>query len=161
MSSLQHSVHSALTPVEGDDNNLMNAGGLVCGLLDAARAISAEVEARTGDAHMTVAQARLARHFAASDPGVPMTELAARSGMTAPAVTQMLQRMTRKGLVHRSDNPFDSRSVIVRLTASGLREFRAISARLASIDRELGRRAGVSPEDLNRILSRLATPSAG
>jgi DNA-binding MarR family transcriptional regulator len=138
----------------------MRTGGLACALLDAARAVSAEVEARAGDAHMTVAQARLARHFAHNYPGIPMTELAARSGMTAPAITQMLRRMTQKGMVTRSESPTDSRAVLVRLTEGGQREYRAISSRLKGIDRELGRRAAVNPESLSLILSRLADSSA-
>jgi DNA-binding MarR family transcriptional regulator len=139
-----------------DSTYLAGAGGLVCALLDAARAVSGEVEARAEDAHMTVAQARLARHFADSFPGIPMSELAFRSGMTAPAITQMLRRMTAKGLVIRSEGPRDGRAVLVRLTERGQREFLAISARLVSFDRELGKRAAVSPEVLGLALSRLA-----
>ena len=109
-----------------------------------------------GDAHMTVAQARLARHFAHNYPGIPMAELAVRSGMTAPAITQMLRRMTQKGMVRRSESLTDSRAVLVRLTERGQREYRAISSRLTAIDRELGRRAAVDPEYLELVLSRLA-----
>lgn len=153
--SLQHT-DAAPTAAETENADLASAGGLVYALLDAARAVSGEVEARAGDAHMTVAQAGLARHFSHSYPGVPMTELATRSGITTPAITQMLRRMTQRGMVRRSESPTDSRAVLVRLTESGQREFRAISARLMTIDRELGRRAGVSPDDLSLILSRLA-----
>ncbi|NYI41948.1 MarR family winged helix-turn-helix transcriptional regulator [Demequina lutea] len=152
---------AARNSAETDDTDLACAGGLVGALLDAARAVSAEVEARAGDAHMTVAQALLARHFAHSYPGIPMTEVAARSGMTTPAITQMLRRMTQRGMVRRSESQTDGRAVLVRLTESGQREFRAISARLLALDRELGRRAEVSPNELALILSRLAPPPAG
>jgi DNA-binding MarR family transcriptional regulator len=138
-----------------DTAYLAGTGGLVCALLDAARAISGEVEARAGDAHMTVAQARLARHFVHSCPGIPMTELTARSGMTAPATTLMLRRMTDKGLVRRSESASDGRTVLVGLTERGQQEFRAIAALLAAIDSELGRRAAVRPEALALAISRL------
>lgn len=123
------------TPAAQSEPRTSGSGGLACALLDAARLLAGEVEARAGDAHMTVAQALPARHFADNDPGIPMTEVAARSGMTAPAVTLMLRRMTRTGMVVRSESPTDGRVVLVRLTASGQREFEAISARLAAIDR--------------------------
>lgn len=144
------------TDTDTDTTYLAGTGGLVCALLDAARAVSGEVEARAGDAHMTVAQARLARHFVHSYPGIPMTELAARSGMTAPAITQMLHRMTQEGMIRRSESPTDGRAVLVRLTARGQREFLAISARLLAFDHELGRRAAVNPEVLALVLSHLA-----
>jgi len=110
---------------------------------------------------MTVAQARVAAHFADSISGRPLSEIALRAGMTAPALTQMLQRMSGSGLIHRIEHPRDARSVLVQLSATGEREFVAISRRIASIDREVSRNCELDPEILTEALRRLGSPTGG
>jgi DNA-binding MarR family transcriptional regulator len=48
-----------------------------------------------------------------------VTELAAREGITQPAVTQLVNRMQQRGWVERDVDPADGRVVLVRLTARG------------------------------------------
>jgi DNA-binding MarR family transcriptional regulator len=71
-----------------------------------------------------------------------LTWLAAREGVTQPAMTQLIARLQDAGLVDRAADPADGRVVQVRITADGL-------AMLA------GRRA-VRAERLAGLLDRLS-----
>jgi DNA-binding MarR family transcriptional regulator len=62
-----------------------------------------------------------------------ITELAAREGVTQPAITLLVNRLQDRGWVRRTDDPKDRRAVRVRLTSDGRRiygqlrsEFRAL-----------------------------------
>ncbi|MBY0599130.1 MarR family transcriptional regulator [Bacillus bingmayongensis] len=57
--------------------------------------------------------------------GVLMSELANRLHVTKGAVTQIIVKLENKKLVERTQNPNDSRSVIVALTEKGKNAFRA------------------------------------
>jgi len=48
-----------------------------------------------------------------------LTELAAAEGVTQPAMTQLVSRLEREGLVSRGGDPADGRVVVVRVTAPG------------------------------------------
>ena len=48
-----------------------------------------------------------------------LTELAAREGVTQPAMTQLIARLAEQGLVSRDADPGDGRVVQVQLTAGG------------------------------------------
>jgi DNA-binding MarR family transcriptional regulator len=48
-----------------------------------------------------------------------LTELAAREGVTQPAMTQLIARLTEQGLAARAADPEDGRVVRVQLTAAG------------------------------------------
>jgi DNA-binding MarR family transcriptional regulator len=48
-----------------------------------------------------------------------ITELAAREGISQPAVTQLVNRMERRGWVERERDPSDGRVVLVGLTEAG------------------------------------------
>ncbi len=71
-----------------------------------------------------------------------LTWLAAREGVTQPAMTQLIARLEDAGLVDRAADPADGRVVQVRITADG-------KAMLA------GRRA-VRAERVTRLLDRLS-----
>src|SRR5690349_10481029 len=49
-----------------------------------------------------------------------VTELAAREGITQPAVTQLVNRLASRGWVERRTDPHDGRVVLVALTAAGV-----------------------------------------
>ncbi len=73
-----------------------------------------------------------------------VTELAAREGVTQPAITLLVNRLGERGWVYRESEPSDGRVVLVALTANGrevwarLRaEYRALlHAEMASLDDE-------------------------
>lgn len=53
-----------------------------------------------------------------------MKELAGKMGITTGALTVLVDRLVRAGLVAREPNEQDRRSIMVRLTAEGERHFR-------------------------------------
>src|SRR5580704_3169021 len=71
-----------------------------------------------------------------------LTSLAAREGVTQPAMTQLIARLQESGLVRRTADPADGRVVQVRLTDEG----RAT----------LARRRAVRAERLAEVLARLS-----
>ena len=71
-----------------------------------------------------------------------LTSLAAKEGVTQPAMTQLIARLQESGLVSRTADPADGRVVQVRLTDEG----RAM----------LARRRAVRAERLAEILARLS-----
>jgi len=87
-----------------------------------------------------------------------LTSLAAREGVTQPAMTQLVARLEDSGLVCRDPDPADGRVVQVRLTGEGrelLARRRAVRAeRLAVI------MAGLSREDLDALAAALPAMEA-
>jgi DNA-binding MarR family transcriptional regulator len=73
-----------------------------------------------------------------------LTVLAAREGVSQPAMTQLISRLEESGLVHREASPEDGRVVLVVITDEG----RAVLARRRSVrsDRMAGIVAQLSPE---------------
>jgi DNA-binding MarR family transcriptional regulator len=71
-----------------------------------------------------------------------VTELAAREGVTQPAITLLVNRMASRGWVRRESDPLDGRVVLVALTPLGLgvwdqlrREYHALlHEEMASLD---------------------------
>lgn len=60
-----------------------------------------------------------------------LSDLAAREGVTQPAMTQLVTRLERDGLARRMPDPDDARVVLVVITEAGLallRERRAVRA---------------------------------
>lgn len=60
-----------------------------------------------------------------------LTELAAREGVTQPAMTQLVSRLEREGLALRRPDPGDGRVVLIEITPAGrdlLRHRRALRA---------------------------------
>ncbi len=48
-----------------------------------------------------------------------ITELAAREGVTQPAITLLVNRLAERGWLRRTPDPQDGRAVLVELTAAG------------------------------------------
>ncbi len=67
-------------------------------------------------------------HAIRTNPGIGVRDLAAREGMSAPAVTAYLDRLEAAGLVERSRSKDDRRRVIVAVTEKGLRVLRSARA---------------------------------
>jgi len=92
-----------------------------------------------------------------------VTELAAREGITQPAVTQLVNRLESRHLVERRTDPRDGRVVLVALTAGGAEalervraEYRALlHEEMAALDDEELETLAASVEILDRLLERL------
>lgn len=79
--------------------------------------------------------------------------LAARVGITTGAMTAVIDRLERAGLVRRERAPGDRRCVLVRVDLS---KARAIEALYAPLVRQMGRvNAGFSSEELATVLTYL------
>ena len=84
-----------------------------------------------------------------------LTLLAAREGVTQPAMTQLISRLEESGLVRREASPEDGRVVLVVITDEG----RAVLARRRSVrsDRMAAIIAQLSPE--HRAALAIALPA--
>ncbi|MBO0874699.1 MAG: MarR family transcriptional regulator [Pseudonocardia sp.] len=82
-----------------------------------------------------------------------LSDLAAREGVTQPAMTQLVSRLERQGLAERRGHPDDRRVVMVHLTASG----RSTLAQRRShrADRLAGLLDALPPEDERTIAAAL------
>jgi DNA-binding MarR family transcriptional regulator len=87
-----------------------------------------------------------------------LTWLAAREGVTQPAMTQLIARLQEAGLVDRAADPADGRVVQVRLTAAG----QAVLARRRAVraDRLAGLLARLSPEERGALSAALPAMDA-
>jgi len=78
-----------------------------------------------------------------------LTRLAAREGVTQPAMTQLIARLQEAGLVDRANDPTDGRVAQIRLTDDG----RATVARRRAVraDRLAGLLAGLTPSEQDAL----------
>lgn len=97
-------------------------------------------------------------------PGITVGQIAATLRIDDAAVSNMLSRLERDGLVERRPDATDRRGVIAIITAKGRRLIEATDLRLRTLDRELA--SVISTEDaaavarvVGAILER-NTPSA-
>jgi DNA-binding MarR family transcriptional regulator len=101
---------------------------------------------------LTPAQATLL--CAVKDQPQRMARLAASLGMTKNALSQLVDRTERRGLVHRESNEEDRRVVALGVTAAGKELAEAVYAEVAQ---RLPDIAGSLSADDQRELDRLAT----
>ena len=82
-------------------------------------------------------------------PGIGVGELAARERVSAPAMSNHVDRLERDGLVERTPSADDRRRVGLTLTAEGQRVLRRVrSRRTAWLASRLG---SLSPDELSAI----------
>lgn len=110
----------------------------------------------TGDmlrAGVTLAQGRALSALFERGPQ-RITHLARLEFVSQPAMTSLVLKMERLGLVERLADVTDSRAVIVTLTTRGLETIGALRrARIAAVEQHI---AALSPVDVNRL--RAAVP---
>jgi DNA-binding MarR family transcriptional regulator len=66
-----------------------------------------------------LARAEVGLLAALSERPYRITELAAREGISQPGVTQLVNRLQRRGWVERRNDPQDGRVVVVAITSAG------------------------------------------
>jgi DNA-binding MarR family transcriptional regulator len=88
--------------------------------------------------------------------GLRMGELAARAGLSKQALTELVRRLERDGLVERRPDPLDGRASLIFLTTRS-RDFEPVAARvLAELDGLVrGRLAGSRVEEVTEGLREL------
>jgi DNA-binding MarR family transcriptional regulator len=79
-------------------------------------------------------------------PELGARELAAREGVSAPAMTRYLDRMEKAGLVVRTRSSADARRIRLALTPKGVRALRSVRRRRTAWLAE--RLQGLSPAEL-------------
>lgn len=126
---------------------------------------------------MAMAASREQSHVSANRAGVmwQLRERAMRSGdlaqrcaMTAPALTELVDSLTREGFVRRLEDAGDRRVVLVELTAQGRRELdkhrevmkRGVAAFLARIPAEKRARLRAALTDLNESIDAINEETA-
>ena len=102
----------------------------------------AHAEGITGGQAALLAQIR-------NTPQLGVGELAAREGVSAPAMTRYLDRMERAGLVVRTRSAEDGRRVDLALTPKGVSALRSIRRRRTAWLAE--RLEGLSPSELAAV----------
>jgi DNA-binding MarR family transcriptional regulator len=102
--------------------------------IDKALHLSAELLVRhlAGSGGGLSLSARAVLGTVADDGGTRLTKLAAMGGITQPAMTQLVGRLERDGLVVRLIDPDDGRGTLVDITAAG----RALHAQLRQARRD-------------------------
>lgn len=91
------------------------------------------------------------------EPALPVGELAAGAGVSAPTATRAIDALVRRGVVEREHSAADRRCVIVRLTPAGLTAMRR--RRTALRRKRAALFANLDPaerEQAQRLLLRLA-----
>ena len=102
----------------------------------------AHAEGITGGQAALLAQIR-------NDPELGVRDLAAREGVSAPAMTRYLDRMEKAGLVVRTRSADDARRIRLALTPKGVRALRSVRRRRTAWLAE--RLEGLSPVELAAI----------
>jgi DNA-binding MarR family transcriptional regulator len=91
--------------------------------------------------------------YVGRNPGTDLSSLAEHLGASMPAVSELVSRLVRDGLVVRELDPSSRRRIRLTISADGERQFHA--ARGRTIDWLADRLDHASPEQLERIASAL------
>ncbi|MBD2846924.1 MarR family transcriptional regulator [Paenibacillus sp. IB182496] len=97
------------------------------------------------------------RHREAGSPGMMVSEIGARLGVTSPTITQQIKGLEAEGLVRRLPDPHDRRAIRVSLTAEGERKVAAMERVMLATFGGLVEHLGEADSDkLAELLSRSA-----
>lgn len=100
---------------------------------------------------VTMSQAKVL-YLVQAQPGIRMSEIAAKLGISVSTLSGMLDRLVDQGLLTRHDDPADRRQVLLRVTDTGVAEvehmremnahhFRMLLARVEDRDLDVVERA--------------------
>lgn len=78
-----------------------------------------------------------------------ITELAAREGVTQPAITLLVNRLAERGWLRRTRDPLDGRAVLVELTPAGCALLDQVRAEFWALVRD--DMAALDDDDLNAL----------
>src|SRR6187397_1477922 len=89
------------------------------GILHAAHAAEAEVEAKLGAVGLSLAKLFCLKALADAGDPLPLGQLAERLSCVKSNITQLVDRLEADGLVARQADPHDRRGKLAALTADG------------------------------------------
>jgi len=126
-------------------------------LLEAARAVEAELEGALADVQLSGAKLAALTHLVEAGEPVSLGELAERCACVRSNITQLVDRLEADRLVARVDDPADRRSLLAAITPLG-RERQAAGAKKVEVVRKQLAAAlkAIDGEALQRALSGLA-----
>jgi len=128
----------------------------MCSLLEAARAIEAQLEKALAEESLSGAKLAALTHLVSAEKPVPLGELAAQCACVRSNITQLVDRLEAENLVRRVDDPADRRSRRAAITPLGRRRQAAGARRLQALRRKLDRALGaINPAALRRLLADL------
>jgi len=125
-------------------------------LLEAARAVEAELEGALAGVQLSGAKLAALTHLVEAGEPVSLGELAERCACVRSNITQLVDRLEADRLVARVDDPADRRSLLAAITPLG-RERQAAGARkVQDVRRKLGKALGsIDHVALKRALAQL------
>jgi DNA-binding MarR family transcriptional regulator len=125
-------------------------------LLDAARAVEARAEGALAELGLSLAKLGALRHLVIAEEALTLSQLAERHCCGKSNVTQLVDRLEADGLVSRTYDPDDRRTVRATVTPAGRRAYDRASLLLAAQDRSVDDRLGSLPRaELARSLKTL------
>jgi DNA-binding MarR family transcriptional regulator len=121
--------------------------------------VEARLEASLEPLGLSLAKFGALAQLAAAGEPLPLSTLAERRACVRSNITQLVDRLEAEGLVKRSDDPRDRRSVRAELTAEGHRRYEAGLKALGSAERDLFKPLGNPDRDkLLELLAALRAP---
>jgi DNA-binding MarR family transcriptional regulator len=128
----------------------------VFGLLEAARALEARLEAAMADVGLSMAKFGVLRTLATADEPLTLTDLASCQKCVRSNITQLVDRLEADGFVKRVDDSSDRRAIRAALTPLGREKEAAGERQLSMLMRSVS--SSVSAEDrdaLGRVFAAL------
>lgn len=123
-------------------------------ILRAAEAINERLESGLGNVGLSVAKFTALSRLAEAREPLTLSDLAARLSCVRSNITQLIDRLEADGMVRRTDDPNDRRSVLAELTPLGREKQEAGAIEMARVQEEL---AGLlSPTELASLDSALS-----
>ena len=108
-------------PIQAPPRQGVEACTITRGLMHAAHAVEAQLEAALEGAGMSLAKLSVLRHLVQAGAPLALSQLAERSSCVRSNMTQLIDRLEADGLVRRVADPHDRRSVRAVLTRAGQR----------------------------------------
>ena len=131
-----------------------NSDNVLWSLIEAARAVEAELEQALAEVQLSGAKLAALTHLVEAGEPVPLGELADQCACVRSNITQLVDRLEADRLVQRVDDPADRRSLRAAITSLG-RQRQAVGAKkVAQVRRKLGKALGaINHASLKRALS--------
>jgi DNA-binding MarR family transcriptional regulator len=111
--------------------------GIIAGVQHASHVLGRHLEAVLAEVGVDQAEAHVLAALAAGPTSVGA--LLEAVGVKRSTLTNILDRLERRGLVRREINPNDRRSFVVSPTRGGRRAARKVAAEFAAVDAKLAR----------------------
>ena len=112
----------------------------------ATRQISIYFEKRMGDTGLTPQDGHLLSYLRSYAP-CPVGEVVNVFGLRGSTATSVLDRLEKRGLIAREDNPDDRRSYLLELTAEGGRVAEVVQGCVDALEASIARRISAKDED--------------